>query len=383
LHNGRYFPVIDIVRFGAASLVMLMHMGVTAWSDTPASQAVLIGPLRLGHAPPVAGLWFGWIGVQVFFVISGLVIANTAAGTSPLQFAKSRLLRLYPAVWICATISAVLCIVLGTTHWLLLRYVGSMLLVPLKLWLSPVYWTLGVEMVFYATVFLWKLRWPGFSPLAPAALLLLWSGAYLAAVALSGHELPSAIERIVLLRHGAYFALGMALFVLSGDRRNLPAYAIAAGATIACLYEIQLETLSFSHQHATQEPALVPMACWLAAVACIYAGTLRAGGLGILPPRLMGAVRVAGLMSYPIYLFHEEISGFVIRMLLEAGAHPGTALAAAFPVVWAAAFCVVRFGEPRLRHALRALLETAEAKFLRGRPRYNALYRTAQEAPQG
>ena len=38
--------------------------------------------------------WFGWVGVEIFFVISGFVIANSATQSSPGAFRLGRVLRL-------------------------------------------------------------------------------------------------------------------------------------------------------------------------------------------------------------------------------------------------------------------------------------------------
>jgi len=51
-----------------------------------------------------AGAWLGWVGVEIFFVLSVFVIAYSAEGSSAFSFFRSRILRLMPAVWICASL---------------------------------------------------------------------------------------------------------------------------------------------------------------------------------------------------------------------------------------------------------------------------------------
>jgi exopolysaccharide production protein ExoZ len=377
LERTRYYGGVDLVRFASAMLVLLFHLGWAAWLRPHSDQGILVGPLAAGHAAPAPSFWLGWIGVQIFFVISGLVIANSASAATPIEFLKGRIYRLYPVAWICATISAAIFLALGLTHHLAVRYAGSMLLLPFdRLWLSNVYWTLGVEMVFYAAVFLAKLRWPDVSLLALATALLFWNGLYLAIVYAGGRELPGPMEELLLLRYGAFFALGIALWTLSEDRRRWPAYAIAALSIAVCLSEIFLK----AHRGGPQSSAVAPATIWIAAVMAIYAGTTRLGSLQFLPPWALNCVRTAGLMTYPIYLFHDEVGGLAMRVLLWAGLEPGMALLGCIATVLAAACCVVVFGEKRLRRLLRSAVERVEASTIRGRPRFGALYRPARKS---
>jgi exopolysaccharide production protein ExoZ len=80
------------------------------------------------HFHPLAQFtWFGWVGVEVFFVISGFVITNSARGASPIEFLKGRVLRLYPAAWICATLSLFALIFIAGDH---LGFLPVVILIP-------------------------------------------------------------------------------------------------------------------------------------------------------------------------------------------------------------------------------------------------------------
>jgi peptidoglycan/LPS O-acetylase OafA/YrhL len=130
---------LDIIRFVAAALVMFYHLG-TGKEDFPELFGVS---------------WSGFVGVEIFFVISGFAITYSAASASALSFLRSRIVRLYPAVWICATVSVatVWTFNLESPLHLLHGYFNSLVLFPFRPWADGVYWTLGIEMAFYAAIF--------------------------------------------------------------------------------------------------------------------------------------------------------------------------------------------------------------------------------------
>lgn len=55
---------------------------------------------------------YGFLGVEIFFVISGFVILLSAEGRSPSYFAASRLSRLFPAYWASVLLTTFLLVVL-------------------------------------------------------------------------------------------------------------------------------------------------------------------------------------------------------------------------------------------------------------------------------
>jgi peptidoglycan/LPS O-acetylase OafA/YrhL len=80
--GGRAIIAIDLLRFACALLVVAYHFGTGMMrSPSPHAKALLAGlPLPEGA---VGATWFGWVGVELFFVVSGVVIARSALGLVP------------------------------------------------------------------------------------------------------------------------------------------------------------------------------------------------------------------------------------------------------------------------------------------------------------
>src|SRR5690242_6045430 len=56
---------------------------------------------------------YGYLGVNLFFMISVFVILMTAARRSLVPFVVSRLARLYPAFWFCCTLTFLTTLLIG------------------------------------------------------------------------------------------------------------------------------------------------------------------------------------------------------------------------------------------------------------------------------
>lgn len=141
---------LQILRFVAAAMVVYVHAAQTAFVTTGS----------VGFVPYyIAGL--GLTGVDIFFVISGVVIAKTAPGLTPAQFAWRRIRRIVPLYFVCC-IPAVLVAAPAGFGWR--ELVATFLLWPatdvMTAPLLGVAWTLSFEMLFYASATLVLLnRW--------------------------------------------------------------------------------------------------------------------------------------------------------------------------------------------------------------------------------
>src|SRR6185437_224924 len=121
---SRQLVGLDLIRFSAAAMVVAFH-------------------LFAGTALAPNTRW-GWVGVEVFFVLSGFVIAYSAAASSAGRFLRNRAVRLMPAVWLCGSATAAMWLVRGGEPELGRRYLDTLVLWPTGPWVDPVYWTLPV-----------------------------------------------------------------------------------------------------------------------------------------------------------------------------------------------------------------------------------------------
>ncbi|WP_036294493.1 acyltransferase [Methylosinus sp. PW1] len=349
--SGEYFPSIDYLRLACAIGVVLFHL---VYSSSRGSLAGLI--VAPGLEMP-EGVWFryGWVAVPVFFVISGLVIAESAATASPWSFLRRRAERLFPAVWLCAPISAFIWIAHGRnaseTSLLLLK---SLALIPGGEWIDAPYWTLGCEIGFYGVVFLFialadNRRLDRLAIGLAAVSVLFWIVFFLEkrfGMRL-GASLFAGLKPLPVY-YGAYFALGMLIyFYKRGRRGHWIALAIAACSIAAGLDSSQL----LSRPEAASATPLLLFLLGVAVIAlarpCASAGHLA-------------LARLCGLTTYPLYLLHFALGLETLQFLVRRGmaAFPASLVAAALMILLAA--LIAARLEPLVRRRLSRAISAVE-----------------------
>jgi peptidoglycan/LPS O-acetylase OafA/YrhL len=219
--GGVHWPELDGLRALAILLVLARH-SLRPFISEDAYQAVAtVGPFDL---TPM--LLNGWVGVDLFFVLSGFLIGRQALrGDGFARFWFRRLTRILPAYWACLAVVAVG--LTGAAAWggrtgdflahvvMLQDYTGSTFVAA--------FWSLGVEEKFYLLTPAVALLLGALtrSWLRACVLLALWMVPLaLRAWAAGGVALPIAYE--------AYFPLFRSPFHLTFE-------SLVVGFAIACL----------------------------------------------------------------------------------------------------------------------------------------------------
>jgi len=314
---------LDGMRGLAALLVVIYHF-TARW--TPPTNDECLYPYGSGLHDQWPGLkMLSPFGVNLFFLISGFVMIMTLERCKGLvDFVVRRASRLWPTMLLCCTLTTLLVNGSGIFRrfetirgWEVtpLEYVCSILFVEPNFigrlvrieglqWVDGVYWTLWVEVRFYAlvAVVFWlcgstrRFAW-GWLVIEALSLLVLILGAI---------ESPGAHWTLKLMLQPDYlswFTLGIAAFYYWHAKVSLPVVLMVVLATIGLL------VLAVTRSGQELGRVLALDVAILATFATVILRTRLANVF-----RMRWAV-ILGLASYPLYMFHEQ-SGIVIMNAL-------------------------------------------------------------------
>lgn len=346
VERGR-LPALDWLRFAAALGVLAYHYVSSYLPDDPGSR-------WLEYAAHVTR--YGYLGVELFFIISGFVILWSAQGKSAASFAVSRFARLYPAFWAAMLLTSACYLLLGPyapqvsgQEVSLHRLLANATMMP-QLFdaerIDGVYWTLELEIRFYFLVFVLLLlrqmgnteRW-----------LYLWL-ALSAWISLQGA--PRWVEYFAVAPYGSFFIGGCLLYLIRSSGWSWPrAAALAVAVVLAATDSIRIRSgfISADTESAWVVPLLVVL---LFGVLLVLLATPRRSGE---PAPESGFSYKLGALTYPLYLTHAAIGRMLIEILLpHVGAVAAVLLASAcaIAIAW---ILVVLVDEPARKPVSRLL----------------------------
>lgn len=328
LPSRRRLLQLDGLRGLAALSVVLFHY-TTRFDSTFKHSETLAISFPYGH-----------LGVQLFFVISGFVIFMTLERSkAPLDFVVSRFSRLFPTYWTAVLMTwgllALMALPGFQPTWTQVTANFSM---AHELFgidsIDGVYWSLGVELIFYVWMLL---LWLTGLLRRPVLVFCVWVvGAALARLGATatGIWIPHGISHVLLFNWIPWFALGIAAYLRYRDGR------VTRGTILlACLALASIATT-------VGELNLLPLAIvFLGAV--VLASMSKASVLDWTPLVWLGAI------SYPLYLVHDKIGWLAILSLEERGVSPIVAIVVAIVASLVAAFILHLLVEKPATIALR------------------------------
>jgi len=344
---------IDLLRITAALGVVIYHYTFSGYARHLTSIAY----------PSLSVVTrYGYLGVDMFFTISGFVVLLSAWGRRPHEFVISRIVRLYPAYWVAVTLTTIVPITLsrGMFHVTPLQYVANMTMLNSAAHVANidvVYWTLYAEIRFYLLIFV--LAWAGITRARVTTVLWAW----LAATAIiEAHVLPAGVgttlDILVQSQWSHYFIAGMALCLIYRTGFSWPLGAILALTYANAVYQ----AINFGHLVANRYHQELYSAAIAAVITVIFVVMTL---IAFRVTRRLGRpwFAVAGALTYPLYLVHAY-NGFVIINLIGRYLNRWVLLAVMVTGMCGVAYAIHRFIEAMLAGKLKRAL-TAGASRLR------------------
>lgn len=347
--NASRVSEIDGLRFLCAVSVMLFHYTFSGFHG---------GVLTDFRYPWLEDMTrYGYLGVECFFMISGFVILMTATRVDLTGFAVSRFTRIFPALWICGSITFVLMLLLNDPRPLLhaswQTYAQSMLLVSGLMnadFIDGSYWSLVYELKFYLLVgcFVAIRR----IDLFPRVLL-----AWLVVSALDLAFPRGRLAQWLMLDYSAFFIGGAVAYLIRAEGAPWQRLLFYAAAWVAALGQAvrRVDHQSRVHADAHFDPMVVALIVTVMFV-LMLAIALRRGTGGESRTLL-----VLGAVTYPLYLLHQAI-GFMLLNRFQGDVSPHLLLLAVAAAAIGGAYLVHRWLERPLARAVRARLTAALAR---------------------
>lgn len=273
-------------------------VGIPYWGAVPAIQFPTLN--HVGR--------YGYLGVNLFFVISGFVILMTAYDRRIESFTASRVARLFPAYWV-----AVLLTVILQAFWEGGRHAEPVeALVNLTMTqeafdivnVQGAFWTLWIELKFYLLIGVFIVV--GMTRRRVLAFAVLWP--LLAQIATATHS--KFLVSLLIPTYAPYFAAGILLYLLFRERHDVATWLALLLNWILCLrqatgYAHRAGELTRSDVSELVVAVIVTLSI-LAVLACSSGAIARVR---------WSWLTIGGALTYPLYLVHGQVGFFIIDTL--------------------------------------------------------------------
>ena len=284
---------LDFLRLFCAAVVFAFHAlylfvltRQVPWTTTPEIMAIT---------------QYGYLGVQVFFMISGYVIPMSVSGKSRFQFLVGRAARLLPAFWICLALTVAALSVAGRPP-VLAQLAANIPIIAIMFgqpYIDGVFWSLTAEIIFYSWIF--ALAGSHNFPARLRVFALAWL-----AWAVVDFVVDLPLDGISNALWAPYFAIGIFIFLDQNGAKTFDRAMICVAVAIAAAFAWkQAVGLPFA-QTSGLNPVVVSTIIMLMAATAFFVVRVPMQGRGL------NVAIVCGAISYPLYLIHAEFGSILM-----------------------------------------------------------------------
>jgi len=340
-----HYYELDLMRFIAAFIILLYHYTYSTF--------LVLGAPAFGIEKVTR---YGYLGVDIFFMISGYVVLMSSMHKSPQDFLVSRISRLYPAYWLTVILSFIVVYFVDPagvnapkpTFQLLVYNLTMLQNFFGKESINPVFWTLTFEISFYFLILiiaglrLWKN-------------LLLIVAAWLLYSLIAGlHSADTPFAYLLIPKYSCCFIAGMLFYMIRINYTNRwKIYTLLLACFILNVRNdllIRVEVGNLSHN-----PSGIKGPVMLVAVTAFYLFFFLSsnGRLSRLNFKLFSQL---GALTYPLYLLHP--AGCYVLFALAGKIDKYLLLVIVTLFFLVVAYLTNKFIEKKLQTVLKVKLRT-------------------------
>ncbi|MFF4342185.1 acyltransferase family protein [Kitasatospora sp. NPDC001540] len=251
---------------------------------------------------------YGWVGVEMFFLISGFVICMSSWGRPLGSFVSSRITRLFPAYWFSVLfLAAVAFLVRVPWNEGLIKGSYSNVITNLTMVqegtggmdVDGVYWTLWIELRFYILFGLMAI-----GGLTYRKVLSFCCGWLLLAL-LATSTGWQVLDGIFFPRYAPYFIAGVALYMIHRFGGNLLLWGLVGFCWMQAQNQLRFIVADYYWQKVSYDVAFA-----LVTLAFVVMIGVAVGWFDRIQWKWLVS---AGALTYPLYLVHEQFGWQVIR----------------------------------------------------------------------
>ncbi len=335
--KGTRINELDLLRLFAALAVVLFHYSFRGYAAD--AMSIMSYPLLASASK------YGYLGVELFFMISGFVILMTAANGSLRGFVISRIVRLYPAFWACCTITFLATIAIGKPRYSasIGQYLFNMTMLSGFLGIPSIdgaYWSLFVELRFYALIAIILV----IGRIHQAqAFIFLW---LVVSVALEIQPIGK-LRYLLITDYSAFFIAGATYFLIWSKGLSQTRVAIVTISWWLAMFQSIKGLRGFEAHYSTKMNGYIVAGIITTFFLVMMLASLRRTGL-------VGRSRwlLAGVLTYPLYLLHQNI-GFMVFNIAYPTVNTHFLFWSTIVAVLVSAYAVHLFVERRLSLQMR------------------------------
>lgn len=307
--------IFDFLRIMCAASLLLYHYSF---------RSVFVDGKKVHLFPIIDNLTrYGYLGIIVFFIISGFVILHSALNKPAITFLVSRIDRLYPIYFISASLT-VLTILISGGNYSLYAYLMNLTMmndyfnVPD---IDDVYWTLHTELKFYFFVFLLVMtkQIKNYHIWIPAWLAV--TGIYLL------FDQPYFMGLLITPFYSSYLISGIIFYLIYRNLADWKYYAYLFLSLLVSLIHSIKQVDNFIRDPSLTDKIVTPLL-----VALIYLVFYLISVKKLSMKKKLNLV-FFGAATYPLYLLHARIGKPLMDWILPHTSRYVSLMAVSFLMV--------------------------------------------------